>query len=70
VTSCRFSLFCVSISRVQAPYDILRSEMAMANKRAKQKKPKQQNKGAGSKSGAMSFEDLGSPKPTKKKKKS
>lgn len=42
----------------------------MANKRAKQKKPKQnQNKMSGQKGGSMSFQDIGSPKPVKKNKK-
>jgi len=42
----------------------------MANKREKQKKPKQnKSKQMGRKSGEMSMEEMGSPKPTKKSKK-
>ncbi len=39
----------------------------MANKRAKQKKPKQ--KQMGQKGGSMSMTDIGSPTPARKKKK-
>jgi hypothetical protein len=42
----------------------------MANKRAKQRKPKQnQAKSSGQKSGSMKFEDIGSPSPARKNKK-
>ncbi len=42
----------------------------MTNKRAKQKKPKQnKSKQTGRKGGEMSLEELGSPKPAKKSKK-
>lgn len=41
----------------------------MANKRSKQRKPKQSNsKQAGQKGGAASFEEMGSPTPVRKKK--
>ncbi|MEN6416155.1 MAG: hypothetical protein ABFD49_06420 [Armatimonadota bacterium] len=41
----------------------------MANKKAKQKKPKQMDKASGQKGGSASYEDMGSLQPAKKKRK-
>lgn len=47
---------------------ILKERIAMANKRSKQKKTKQ-NKISGQKGGSMSFDELSSTQPKKKKNK-
>jgi hypothetical protein len=41
----------------------------MSNKRAKQQKPKKQNKASGQKGGSVSYDEIGSPQPVRKKKK-